>query len=688
MTGGFTHSISGGNGKLIVPSLQSPDYAAGMRGWAIKKDGSAEFNELVLVVQNTGQAILIYAGQAANGTLIGSWAAQDGTDDYDNGYTAGLNVSQGAISGIALDSATVTNTTLINALLQNPSISGAILQGGSLSRVTLTFDTSGGALFCYATTTTTITQTANGTYSFTCPAGVTSADIACWAAGAGGQGGNTSQGGPGGGAGEYAEEPNFVLVPGDTYSYNVGNGGSGGSPGNHGQDGGDTNFNPGTGNSVWAHGGNGNSTGGTGSGNSIHNDGGSGGVTTGTGGGGGGASGGPGGSGGNGHSVSGSSGGAGGTAGSNQGAGGSGGDNLNSGSNGSGPGGAGGGAGATSTSQNFSKSYAASDYMSYFGSDATGYPNAQRGNYPLYQGGETASGGSFNGTQKSLYNFPYSQMQSDLSGVSISSVSLTLSNIHSWYDSGLNVILGYSGQTAIPSSYAASDVTSVKTFSMAEGATKTESLPVSLGNAFKSGAAKSLVLGPGSAYNLGNYGYFKQAMTLNIQGNSGTNSPTYGGDGADGAISITYVTNSALVAAISPVAGTDANGNAYAAGYTGSVSAFQPGSSPLAVESWHNVTPPSGWSGTLRFRMKSDNEVEIQCLINNSSGASGTITLFNLPSAYTPSVSASFAVRVYASGATANASMGGNAQSNAVVNVVNAPSGTTEIAFLVTVPLD
>lgn len=44
MSGGFQHDIAGGDGKLTIVALMSPDYVPGTSGWAIFKDGNAEFN--------------------------------------------------------------------------------------------------------------------------------------------------------------------------------------------------------------------------------------------------------------------------------------------------------------------------------------------------------------------------------------------------------------------------------------------------------------------------------------------------------------------------------------------------------------------------------------------------------------------------------------------------------------------
>jgi hypothetical protein len=45
---GFANPIAAGDGSLIYPALKSPNFVAGTSGWSIKRDGSAEFNNIVV----------------------------------------------------------------------------------------------------------------------------------------------------------------------------------------------------------------------------------------------------------------------------------------------------------------------------------------------------------------------------------------------------------------------------------------------------------------------------------------------------------------------------------------------------------------------------------------------------------------------------------------------------------------
>jgi hypothetical protein len=113
------------------------------------------------------------------------------------------------------------------------------------------------------------TYYANGNYSWTCPADVSSVVVECWGAGGGGGGANANYVAGGGGAGgSYVRYTNSVT-PGATYNLTVGTGGIGGF---------DTTLNGATGGSSYF----GNTTAGSSSGASVLAVGGAGGTGSGT----------------------------------------------------------------------------------------------------------------------------------------------------------------------------------------------------------------------------------------------------------------------------------------------------------------------------------------------------------------------------------------------------------------------
>lgn len=604
-----------------------------------------------LIISGTNAAVLIYSPTPGLGNLVGSWAAPPGfTDQYGNVVPAGLNATGGSLSSMTIDSSTITNAIIQNALIQGGQIVNAAMSGGTVYETTITFDTGGGGAFLYATTTTTVSFNTTGNTNWSSP--VTGpAIVRVWGADAGAGGGSSLRGGEGGGAGAFGGEPAYNLVQGQNYIVTVGQGGTGGNTGQGGQGGGDSGFDN---FGVLGNGGNAGSgfVGGLGGSKSPQttsfaggNGGGDG--TQSTGGCGGGGRAGSSGPGGNGNKSTSATGGIGGSAGGGIG-GHVGGNGGNNGANGN-SGGAGGGCGAATSASTGTSSYNVTYSASYYGADASGgNANAQR-NYgsPMYQGGTTSSGGGYNGTMKSLGFLGPGNPQSDLAGKTIDSVQIALNCQHSWYGSGMYAVLGYNGRGTLPSTWDASDVTPVTSFWIAPGGYSfVDVTGYGFGNALQNGTAKCISLGPGTPnMNLYNYGYFSGAGStyppvIQVNWHTGA-APVKAGNGANGLVQVTYQNTTAMVGALSPIAGTDASGNAFGSGYTGEIQSFHPGSSPTTVETWQVISSlPTGWTAQntgVRYKRIPGNQVRIQASAAIGVGAAtGTINLFTLPSGYIP----------------------------------------------------
>lgn len=602
-------------------------------------DGTEVLGATIVADGTTGQ-FLVYSGTPASGNLIGSWSGAAGTDAFGNTYPAGLSVQQGVITGLEVTGTTITNSTFQGDVLDNSTLSNPNVQGGTIVETAITFDQSGGQLLVYTSTTTTVTQTTAGDYSITFPSDVTNADVECVGSGAGGDGGSTSQGGNAGGAGEYARESNYPVTGGGTYTYTVAPGGTGSSTGGgHGSDGLASFFDSG---GVLANGGLGNGTGGTGSTNTTHHNGGNGGgnPSPNTGGSSGGNSGNSTAAGNNGITATSSTGAAAPAAQTGSGRGGAGGNNAANGSSGTGPGGGGGGAGAGTSTTTKTITYSPVWTASFYGPDAdVSVANTRRSTTTMFQGGETASGGAFNGNQRCVFGFNRTLIASDFSGYTITHCKITLTNQHSWYNSGMSIEFDYG--SGLPSSVPGSwpgGMTQTATGTIAEGSTHTYDLGATVGQSFVTGSSNGLGLGANvptnNAYNLNYYGYFSNSITMQITGTIGSGSET-AGNGADGQVKITYTSGRQLVAALAPAAGSDASLNAYAAGYTGPANVFDPNASPKAVEGWHSATLINGWTkqGYARYKLIGYNLMLIQLQINDTSATSGTF--MNMPTGYT-----------------------------------------------------
>jgi hypothetical protein len=128
------------------------------------------------------------------------------------------------------------------------------------------------------------------------------------------------------------------------------------------------------------------------------------------------------------------------------------------------------------------------------------------------------------------------------------------------------------------------------------------------------------------------------------------------------------------VLAISPVADSDDAGNAFGVGLTGLVSAFQPGTSPTVVETWHTASNGTGVTGTLQYKLNADNTVSLRGEIITSANTAANATAFTLPVGYRPTATFAFVTPNNFSGYTAPARTISIATSG-VVSIV--PSGVS-----------
>jgi hypothetical protein len=120
---GFVNPILGGGGALVRPAIKSPNYSPGLAGWTIKRDGSAELNNVVIRGGTVVSGLaLYYNGTPATGNLIMSISAAAGVDSFGNAYVKGVGLYGTSGTLTAKDSA--GNATLL---------SGNVGGGGVLS---------------------------------------------------------------------------------------------------------------------------------------------------------------------------------------------------------------------------------------------------------------------------------------------------------------------------------------------------------------------------------------------------------------------------------------------------------------------------------------------------------------------------------------------------------------------------
>ncbi len=101
MSGGFNNPIIGGGGGLVYPSIHSPNFQHNATGWSVNKDGSAEFNNVIVrgtitaghfIGTGTGLEVVIYSGIPAAGNLLASMVSSQTVDTFGNSILEGLAV--------------------------------------------------------------------------------------------------------------------------------------------------------------------------------------------------------------------------------------------------------------------------------------------------------------------------------------------------------------------------------------------------------------------------------------------------------------------------------------------------------------------------------------------------------------------------------------------------------------------
>ena len=181
--------------------------------------------------------------------------------------------------------------------------------------------------------------------------------------------------------------------------------------------------------------------------------------------------------------------------------------------------GTGGGSGGGGSKQTYTKTYVAVEFASYYGATAS-YGSGPYGmrshNSNCYQG---CSSGQLSGSgdQYSFSRFNYGAIASDLGAGVINWVKLRLTNQHSWYNGGLNAIVGWSNYTGVwgdPFVPGGGTHMNQEHYHMNEGATLNRTMGGWLASAITSGFT-SIVLGTSDSYtnntDLNNYGYFAGA---------------------------------------------------------------------------------------------------------------------------------------------------------------------------------
>jgi len=122
---GYGNPVVGGT-NLVREAINSPNFVAGSTGWSINKDGSAEFNNIVIRGGTVeGGDALYYNGTPAFGNMVASISGLGGTDPFGNVFPKGVTV-YGSTTNI-----TMQDGELIFGNVNNPFNQPFITGGGS-----------------------------------------------------------------------------------------------------------------------------------------------------------------------------------------------------------------------------------------------------------------------------------------------------------------------------------------------------------------------------------------------------------------------------------------------------------------------------------------------------------------------------------------------------------------------------
>lgn len=151
--------------------------------------------------------------------------------------------------------------------------------------------------------------------------------------------------------------------------------------------------------------------------------------------------------------------------------------------------------------QTYTKTYQPQWSRTYDGDNTTTWDDSAH----CYQGYYSSD----RGNTRSLVGYNYTQIQSDLSGATISSVKLTFKVAHAYLNAGMTVVIGGHNYTAKPSTWNGANVTENQytSGSKVAGSTYTVTLPAAFGTNLKSGTWKGIAFGPGPSTSNTYYGY-------------------------------------------------------------------------------------------------------------------------------------------------------------------------------------
>jgi hypothetical protein len=211
------------------------------------------------------------------------------------------------------------------------------------------------------------------------------------------------------------------------------------------------------------------------------------------------------------------------------------------------------------------------------------------------------------GHQYSFIPFPYGTMMSNLSGKIVTSVSLKIKCLYTYYSSGVYCVVSTYGLSAFGNTATPTPRDTCSTFLIKQGVTVTQNLGLgvggTLGTNIQSGAARSFMLGTGGVNDNtpegDYYGSFDDGENNGVQPkiiiNYADSHGSTAGSGSDGQCIITYNASSVPTYSLSVSASQSADvfGNPYNQGFTGPQMTFIPSAAQTTISTAVNVNSNS-----------------------------------------------------------------------------------------------
>jgi hypothetical protein len=138
--GGFSNPIVGGDGALVFPSIHSPNFVHGVSGWSINKDGSAEFQDVIL--PGTVGTTVTFAAVAPVSPAVGDvWydtAAGLEANQWNGSAWVPYQIGTGAIAGGAITGSLVASGAITAAKLAAGIVYAGIVDSTTVNAATFT----------------------------------------------------------------------------------------------------------------------------------------------------------------------------------------------------------------------------------------------------------------------------------------------------------------------------------------------------------------------------------------------------------------------------------------------------------------------------------------------------------------------------------------------------------------------